>query len=110
MAVIGAILAIFIVTFELRFVFSYRVEKDVIKILLFQVIPFYKIPIDAIESIHKASWMECGMGGLTLRLGNRVFGHCVLIQKRNGLVRRVVITPGDADGFIGQVQKNKHAQ
>lgn len=38
-----------------------------------------------------------------LRLGNRLAGQCVLIQRRTGWFRRIAVTPDDADGFIGQV-------
>ena len=39
-----------------------------------------------------------------LRLMNRPFGPYVLVRKKSGIVRRVVITPDDAQGFIAFVR------
>lgn len=100
----GAAFVLFAVIFGLRFVYDYRIENRAIEIVLFHLVPIYRLPFEDIELIRKTSWSELGVGGITIRFGNRFAGQCVLIQKRNGWFRRIVITPNNADEFIGQVQ------
>ncbi len=102
-AVLGAALVLFAVIYGLRFVFGYRVANHAVEIVLFHALPVYRLPVDNIELIQKVSWRELGAGGSILRLGNRFARQCVLIQRRGGRFRRIVVTPDDADGFIGQV-------
>jgi hypothetical protein len=109
-AVLGAALVLWAVVYGLRFLYGYRVENNAVEIVLLHVLPVYRVPIDEIELIKKASWSELGLGGSTLRLGNRLAGQCVLIQKRDGWFRRIVITPDDADGFIRQVAASQQGR
>lgn len=102
-AVLGAALILVAVIYGFRFVYSYRVENRAVEIVLFHTLPVYRVPIDDIDRIQKASWGELGIGGVILRLGNRPGGQCVLIQRRTGRFRSIVVTPDDADGFISQV-------
>jgi hypothetical protein len=108
-AVLGAALVLCAVVFGLRVLYGYRVENRAVEIVLLHVLPVYRLPIDDIELIQKVSWSDLGIGGGTLRLGNRFAGQCVLIQKRNGWFRRIVITPDDADGFISQVATSRQS-
>ncbi|WP_284321699.1 hypothetical protein [Dyella acidisoli] len=87
----------------LRFVYDYRVKNHSIEIVLFRALPIYRIPVDNIDLIQKSSWLGLGIGGAALRFGNRIFGTCVLVRRRSGLFRRIVITPEDADKFINDV-------
>jgi len=98
-----AVLTLCWTVFGLRVIYGYRVRNRAIEITLFHVLPVYRLPIDNIEQIQKASWYELGIGGCTLRLGNRITGQGVLIKKRKGWFRRVVISPNDPDKFISQV-------
>jgi hypothetical protein len=102
-AALGGLFVLVVMVFGLRFLYDYRVHNHAIEVVLFHLLPVYRIPIANIESIQKASWSELGIGGSTLRLGNRVFGQGVLIRSRSGWFRRVVISPEDADRFISRV-------
>lgn len=106
-ALLGAALILVSVIYGLRFVYSYRVENRAVEIMMFHTLPVYRVPVDDIDLIQKASWGELGIGGATLRLGNRLGGQCVLIRKRTGRFRRIVVTPDDADGFVSQVTTAK---
>lgn len=44
----------------------------------------------------------------TLRLGNRVWGEVVKIDKRSGFMRTLLITPDDAEGFVSSVSRRLH--
>jgi|SRR5882757_3046830 hypothetical protein len=106
-AALGALVVLMAMVFALRFLYGYRVHNHAIEVVLFHLLPVYRIPIEDIESIQKASWRELGIGGATLRLGNRVFGQGVLIQRRSGWFRRVVISPEDPDSFISLVAADR---
>jgi hypothetical protein len=101
---IPAALWLCVAIYMLRFVYGYRLKNGNIQVTLFHVLPIYRIRIEDIETIRKASaWRELGLFDSTLRMGNRLFGDAVLIGKRKGVVRRVVITPPDANAFVSQV-------
>lgn len=102
-SILGAAIVFCAMVYALRFVYDYRVKYHFLEIVLFRALPIYRISVDNIDSIQKASWLRLGLGGLTFRLGNRVFGTCVLIHKRNGIFRRIVITPENADKFVSDV-------
>jgi hypothetical protein len=99
----------------LRLLYGYRVRNHAVEVVLFHVLPVYRVPVDNIELIRKVLFKEAlfGFWSLrelvsafsTLRLGNRIFGPWVLIQKRNGWIRRILITPNDADAFIREVAR-----
>ena len=98
LALIGALLS-------LRFIYDYRVGNQAVGVVLFRVVPVYRLPFEQIEQIGKTSWKQLGIGGVgALRFDNRFTGQRVLIQKRTGLIRRVVITPDQPDEFISQVE------
>ena len=103
----GGALVLLVVIYSLRFLYGYRLANCAVEIILFRALPVYRIPVRDIELIQKASWRKLGIGGTTLRLGNRLARECVLIQKRTGLIRRIVITPDDADRFISQVNASR---
>ena len=102
-AVIGVALILSLVIYGLPFVYGYRVVNHRIEIVLFHALPIYRIFFDDIELVQKTSWSELGLGGGVLRFGNRFARQCVLIKRRTGLFRRVVITPADADTFINEL-------
>jgi hypothetical protein len=98
-ATLTAGIAMLWVMFVLRFIYNYRFTGSAVEVVLFHAIPVYRIPVANIKWCRKASWRELGLGGLTLRLGNRLVSRCVLIEKRTGWLRHIVITPSDPDGF-----------
>ncbi len=95
--------------YSLCFIYGYRVANGAVEIVLFHALSVYRVPVADIERIEKVSWRKPGIGGTTLRLGNRLARECVLIGKRRGLIRRIVITPDGADEFISQVDANRQA-
>jgi hypothetical protein len=104
--IFGILLALgasLLIVFCLRFVFGYRLDGQKINILFFRMFALYSIPIATIKIIKIAGWKELGVGGATLRLGNRFTSRCVLIEKDDGIFRRVVITPTDPENFVGRV-------
>ena len=108
-AFFGAAAIFFLAAYSLRFVYDYRIRNESVEIVLFRIAPIYRIPINSIESIKVATWRELGVGFFTLRFGNRfTITRMVLIEKQ-GLQRRVVITPDDPHAFVSEVQRIRAA-
>ncbi len=100
------LLLLFIGQFALRFIYSYDVEGGTIRIILFSAIPVARIPISDVVQVTRASprglWLN---PWYALRLGNRIFGHAVLIKRRDGWIKSIVITPDDPDQFIDEFNR-----
>ena len=90
----------------LRFIYDYRINDRAIEVLLFRLIPLYRLPFDNIESIKKISLREAGLGGFTIRLGNRIMGARLLITKKRGLFKKIIITPDKIDEFINELERS----
>jgi hypothetical protein len=101
---IGAVLLTFVILqFALRFIYSYDIKNGAIRIVLFSVIPVARIPISGVVQVACASPRSLWLNPwYALRLGNRLFGAAILIKRRRGLIRSIVITPDDPDRFIEQ--------
>lgn len=100
---VGAALVLFLTFYMLRFIYDYRIKNNAVEILLFRLMPIYRLPVENIESIQSVGWGRLGIGGGVIRLGNRFCRHGVLIEKRRGWFRYIVITPADVEGFLGQI-------
>lgn len=103
-AVIGAILTFFLAAFCLRFLYKFKVDDDGVVVLVLGVFPAMKFRFEKIKAVHVVKWYETGIGGTTLRLGNRLAATCVLMEMREGVFRRVVITPPDPIAFAAQLR------
>lgn len=90
-----------------RYIYNYKISKNSIKIVLFGKIPLFRIPFSNIMEIRKISFKEALSNDeyfLALRFGNRMWGECVLIRKKKGLFKVILITPDKADEFISKVR------
>lgn len=101
--VLGVTVVLFVMIYGLRFLYGFRVCNHAIEVVLFGVFPVYQVRVEDVAEIKKVPWRDLRIGGGILRLGNQFAGQCVLIQKRTGWFRRVVITPKNPDAFISQV-------
>jgi hypothetical protein len=96
----GIALVLLFGQYGLRLIYGYKLTSDGIWIVLFNLVPVYKIPFKNVTNIHKCSFLEVGPHKITLlRLGNRLWGNFVLIKK-SGVVRSIVITPNNAEEFV----------
>ena len=99
---VGLVLLILLIgQFGLRLIYSYDIRDGAIRVVLFSVFPVVRFPILNVVSVTRASrkglWLN---PWYALRLGNRIFGDAVLIRRRQGLIKLIVITPDDPDRFI----------
>jgi hypothetical protein len=100
---VGALLLLAII-YGLRFIYDFRIRNGAIEVALFRVLPIYRIPIDDIELIQKVGWRDPVFGFFILRLGNRFTSEAVLLKRRRGWIRRIIISPADPDGFIREMK------
>lgn len=103
--IFAAIALLCVVIYCLRFLYDYRVREDSIEVLLFRLIPIYRIRIQNIESIDVIGWRELGVGVFTLRLGNRLVLHDMVLIRKRGFIRSIVITPSNPYDFVAQVRR-----
>ena len=89
-----------------RYLYSYTISKDSIRVVLFGKIPLFRIPFSNIAEIRKISFKEALIDieyFSTLRFGNRIWGDGVLIRRKEGFFKIIVITPDNADEFISKI-------
>ena len=101
--IVGGVLAQLL----LRYVYGYDIRGGRIRFLLFGSIPLFGIPISEVREVRECSGKDLWKPGFALRFGNRLWGDSVVIQKRSGLFRSVIITPDDTREFIKAVQEAK---
>ena len=93
-----------------RYVINYRIAKDSIQFVLFGKIPLIQIQLANIAEIRKVSFKEAtfqrGIEGiLVLRCGNRLWGQIILIRRKKGIFKTILITPDNADEFISKIRE-----
>ncbi len=89
----------------LRYVYNYDIKGDCVRVVLFRLVPLMTIRISDIREIKESPPIELWKPTPALKFGNRLWGACVLIHKKRGLIRRVVITPDNAYEFVEQVKR-----
>lgn len=103
-AAVVAALVVIVAIAALPWLYDCRVQGQNIEIVLFRILPIYRLRLTNVASVAKLSRKELAIKGSTLGLGNRPFGEFVLVTKRKGPFRRLVLTPADADAFINEVR------
>lgn len=88
-----------------RYVINYQLNDASLTIVVFGFIKVMKIPYADIGDVREMTFKETLRPSLTtLRFGNRIFGNIILIERKAGLVRRVLITPDDPSDFISKIR------
>jgi hypothetical protein len=87
--------------YGLRLLYNYRISDDCVQVVLFNLVPLRRVPFSNIAEIKKVTRGEVSWNPFSVELwGNRLFGQVVLIRKKRGLVRAMLITPDNADSFV----------
>lgn len=92
-----------------RYIYNYRIGPSGIVFLFLMFFPTTRIGFRNIAEIKVVSYRECSSWNrdmfFALRAGNRIFGKIVLIRKRKGFRRVVLITPDNAEEFVRIVRE-----
>lgn len=92
-----------------HYIYDYKTQGRSVCILLFKKIPLSQIAFENIAEIRKISYKEAVFGKETLmalRLGNRIWGDIILIRKKKGIIKTILITPDNATQFLQQVKSH----
>ncbi|WP_247263462.1 MULTISPECIES: hypothetical protein [Pseudomonas] len=104
---IGVVMVLFVCgVFQLcgRYLIVYKTTHESIKIEVFGL-PVMRIPYGRIQDVRRISGLESLKPGMrTLRVGNRIVGGVVRVQKDRGAIRSVLVTPDDPDEFVATVK------
>lgn len=90
----------------LRFIYGYRLSERGVSFMLFGRVSIWTIKYVDICEIKVVDFLESGVGGFTIRLGNKLMPPYVLIKKFTG-VRKIIITPKDPEIFVSRVKIKK---
>jgi hypothetical protein len=91
-----------------RHLLKYRLTDDSVQVLLFGFAPLLSIRYSDIADVRQVSFRETLRPSLSvLRLGNRIVGNILLIQKKTGIVRTILITPDDAGEYAGTIKEHQ---
>ncbi len=98
------IFTILLVQFTMRYIYNYQIRDTAIEIVLFGKIPIRRIPYNNIAEIRKLPFkvvlpLSIEMFS-ALSFGNRVWGTGVLVRKKKGMIKQILITPDNPDRFI----------
>jgi hypothetical protein len=110
--VIG-IIAVFLFPLALfsawKLIYDYQITSTGIQLLLFRSIPVFQINFSNIETAYTSTWLKVYAGRLDICfLPNRIFvSKVLLIERRKGIIRRILITPEEPDQFLRQIQEAK---
>ena len=89
--------------------FIYRITETGIKIDFFGIIRIIHVSFEDIEEIYKGSFKDFfhakTFNYVPINLRSRLFGQTVVVKKRKGIVRAILITPEDIDGFLSEIQR-----
>ncbi len=89
-----------------RYLYNYKLTDDSIQLIALGAVPVMRIRFADISDVREVSFGQTLKSGpFTLRLGNRIIGGFVLVRKRKGLIRSVVLTPDDVPDFLRQIER-----
>lgn len=86
----------------MRFVISYRIREGAVDVRLMKLLTIVRLrPRDVVkvEKVRALSLRAVVSSQLAASLGNRLWGDCLIVTKRRGIVRRILITPDDVDAY-----------
>jgi len=83
----------------------YTFDGSCIKFILFGSFRAWEVRVGDIEDIQEISVVSLFITP-SLHLMNKPFGKYVLVRKKNGIIRNIVITPDDVSAFIGSVRQH----
>lgn len=91
-----------IMNYALKFVYDYKLTESGIEIVLASNFTVYNIPYKDIKETRKCSFLEII---ISFSLGNRL-STPILVEKKRGLVRRIIFTPDNPEQFIVNISKH----
>jgi hypothetical protein len=101
---VGVAAFIIFASVGLSFLYDYRIGPASIDVLLFRRFPIFRIMLVDIVSVRRMTLGDAFFAVTSLRLSNRLYVWPILIERKRGLFRKVVITPARPDEFMARVE------
>ena len=105
--IIPVVLGCFVLfyAYGLRYVLTYQLGSSGLEARYFGVIRVLRVPYGDIENVRVLSFRESMSISKANRLGNRLGGPVVLVQRRTGQLVNVLITPDSPEMFAADLQR-----
>ncbi len=111
-ALLGLVILLALYLYSFRYILRYSLQDGILRIRLFGSVTVRKIPLSEIEDAQVISWKEVIPGSRSFRpdflfaerWGGYMIGKGVGIKKHTGLIRRVIISPEDPEGFAERIK------
>jgi len=104
--VAGLVVLLAVLQFFGRYLLDYRLDDDGVTFLVCRSLPVKTIAYRDIESARAAGMGGAMFSGLTgWKWQNRLFGRVVVIARKYGMLRNVLITPDDPDQFAARINE-----
>ncbi len=88
-----------------EYVYSYRVSSTGVEFLLFRAIPVARLRFDNIVAANVVGKADLVHAPIHLNVINRFTRHFVLLRRRRGLFRAILISPREPDKFADSVSR-----
>jgi hypothetical protein len=96
--------------YGLRYVLTYRIGPAGLGVYYFGFLRTVYVPYPEIEEVRVVSFRESmGYGARVIRAGNRIGGPVVVVKRRSGLLKTVLLTPADAEVFVRELKQRMEA-
>jgi len=101
-----------ILQYGLRCLYGYNISRNglefkVFRLLVVKTIPFKEIvSAEVLPPVKVFPWTSFKMF-FALRLGNRIWGDFVLIERDRGIFRRIILTPENGSEFIDSIRTSR---
>ncbi|HVN64507.1 MAG TPA: hypothetical protein VMT58_07700 [Candidatus Binataceae bacterium] len=101
------VVGVFLIGLQLwsRYVCQYRLNERGFEVLLFGGMPIVRIGLSEIIGVRVAPPAEQYKPWVGFPSGNRLWGDCVVITKKRGFWRSVIVTPDDPTEFVNQLKE-----
>jgi len=86
-------------------VLRYRLTEDGVEMVLCGFFPMFYLPYEDIEDAHKASATEVIF---STKVINRVWGQFVILSRKTGLRRAILVSPDDVESFLRELRERSY--
>jgi hypothetical protein len=108
---LALVLALFLFQTGARRLYDYAITETNFEIRLFGRFAVFRVPLRDIQdaALWRASFPDIVAAATTLRAGNRVAAHAVVITRSGGgFPHRIIITPDDPGDVIAELHARIH--
>jgi hypothetical protein len=104
--IVVVLVSVFVWANPLFTVIEYRLTDSALDVTIFRLVRLGRVPYAEILEVRRTRWPELFARDLRWAesLGSSIFRPLVLIRRRSGRRRCVIITPAETDTFVAALQ------